>query len=148
MDGIYNRLKFERVYFSAYQTGLGRPELPGEQRFTLSADDRLTREHRLYQVDFLLRSYKFQPDEISYGADGNLDLTRDPKETWALLHPEFFPVRLNSADKEALLRIPGIGPVSVKQILKYRKLFHIHSFVELGIKGKLAEKAAKYTDFS
>ena len=148
MDGIYNRLKFERVYFSAYQTGLGRPELPGEQRFTLSADDRLTREHRLYQVDFLLRSYKFKADEISYGADGNLDLTRDPKETWALLHPEFFPVRLNSADKEALLRIPGIGPVSAKLILKCRKQFRIHSFAEIGIRGKLAEKAAKYTDFS
>ena len=147
MDGIYSRLKFERIYFSAYQAGLGRPELPGEQNFSLSADDRLTREHRLYQVDFLMRSYHFQADEISYDSSGNLDLSRDPKETWAALHPEFFPVRINSADREALLRIPGIGPVSVQRILKYRKEFRIRSFEQIGIKGKLALQAAGFTDF-
>ncbi|MEG1979376.1 MAG: hypothetical protein RR060_01555, partial [Victivallaceae bacterium] len=92
MDGIYNRLKFERVYFSAYQPGLGDSSLPGEN-FTLNANNRLTREHRLYQVDWLLRQYKFQPSEMIFDPDGNLSLEHDPKESWALSNPEFFPVR-------------------------------------------------------
>ena len=122
-------------------------DLPGEQSFTLSPSDRLTREHRLYQADFLMCSYKFAADDILYGPDGNLDLTRDPKEVWAIRHPEFYPVRINSADKEALLRVPGLGPLSVKKILQLRKTGKIHNLESIGIKGKTAQKAAVFLDF-
>ncbi len=148
MDGIYNRLNFERVYFSAYQTGLGKPDLPGERNFTLDPGDRLTREHRLYQVDFLMRAYQFNASEMIYDDKGNLDLSRDPKEAWALSHPEFFPVRINKGDKEALLRVPGLGPVSVERILLARKNFRIRALEDVGIRGKLARKAFSYLDFS
>ncbi len=148
MDGIYNRLNFERVYFSAYQTGLGKPDLPGERNFTLDPGDRLTREHRLYQVDFLMRAYQFNASEMVYDDKGNLDLSRDPKETWALSHPEFFPVRINKGDKEALLRVPGLGPISVERILLARKNFRIRALEDVGIRGKLARKAFSYLDFS
>lgn len=148
MDGIYNRLNFERVYFSAYQTGLGKPDLPGERNFTLDPGDRLTREHRLYQVDFLMRAYQFNASEMVYDDKGNLDLSRDPKEAWALSHPEFFPVRINKGDKEALLRVPGLGPVSVERILLARKNFRIRALEDVGIRGKLARKAFSYLDFS
>ncbi len=148
MDGIYNRLNFERVYFSAYQTGLGKPDLPGERNFTLDPGDRLTREHRLYQVDFLMRAYQFNASEMVYDDKGNLDLSRDPKEAWALSHPEFFPVRINKGDKEALLRVPGLGPVSVERILLARKNFRIRALEDAGIRGKLARKAFPYLDFS
>ena len=148
MDGIYNRLNFERVYFSAYQTGLGKPDLPGERNFTLDPGDRLTREHRLYQVDFLMRAYQFNASEMIYDDKGNLDLSRDPKEAWALSHPEFFPVRINKGDKEALLRVPGLGPVSVERILLARKNFRIRALEDVGIRGKLARKAFSYLNFS
>ena len=148
MDGIYSRLKFERVYFSAYQSGLGKPDLPGERDFTLGPGDRLTREHRLYQVDFLMRSYHFSAKEMVYDKKGNLDLARDPKEAWALSHPEFFPVRINRSDREALLRVPALGPLSVERILSARKNFRIRALEDVGIRGKLAKKAFPYLDFS
>lgn len=148
MDGLYNRLKFERVYFSAYQRGLGKSELPGEKEFTLNPADRLTREHRLYQTDFLMRSYKFDSSEIIYDSSGNLDLTHDPKEIWAIHHPEYFPVRINSADRESILRIPGIGPISADKIVKQRRESRIRDLVQIGVKGKPSRKASAFIDFS
>ncbi len=148
MDGIYNRLNFERVYFSAYQTGLGKPGLPGERDFSLEPGDRLTREHRLYQVDFLMRSYRFGASEMVYDKNGNLDLSRDPKEAWAVSHPEFFPVRINRDDREALLRVPALGPVSVERILCARRNFRIRALEDIGIRGRPARKAFPYLDFS
>ncbi|MGI6356873.1 MAG: radical SAM protein [Lentisphaeria bacterium] len=148
LDGIYNRLRFQRVYFSAYQSGLGNPSIPGEQSFTLTADDRLTREHRLYQADFLIRQYKFQPAEIPFAADGNLDLYQDPKEVWAARNPQFFPVRINGAEREQLLRVPGFGPVTVKRILQHRQHSRIRYISDLHLAGKLARKANPFLDFS
>jgi len=148
MDGIYHRLKFERIYFSAYQPGLGERNIPGENNFTLSADDRLTREHRLYQADFLLRRYGFQPGELLFQSDGNFDLSRDPKEVWAIRHPEFFPVRINQATKADLLRVPGLGPTYVDRIVELRKIHRLPDLAGIGIRGKPAEKAAAWLDFS
>ena len=148
MDGLYNRLNFQRVYFSAYQPGLGDITLPGEQKFELNADDRFTREHRLYQSDFLMRRYGFKFDELIFGADGNLSLEKDPKELWALNHPEFFPLNINSAERDELLRIPGIGPLTVSKILKARKIHKLRGLEDVGLKGKLALKASPYTVFS
>lgn len=148
MDGIYNRLNFERVYFSAYQPGLGERDIPGENNFILSPDERLTREHRLYQVDFLLRRYHFKPDEMVFTPDGNLELGRDPKETWAVNHPEFFPVRINTAAKDELLRVPGLGPTYVDRVIAARKERRLSDLTPVGIKGKLAAKAVGWIDFS
>ncbi len=149
MDGIYNRLKFERVYFSAYQPGLGDPGIPGEQHFTLSsAPDKLTREHRLYQADFLLRKYHFGVNEMMYDAQGNFELGADPKQVWADRHPECFPVNANQAPEEKLLRVPGLGPVAVKRILSARSVHRLHALTDANLRGAPANKASKYLVFS
>jgi predicted DNA-binding helix-hairpin-helix protein len=118
--GLYRRLHLERVYYSAYQRGLGDPSLPGE-RPTLRPEDLLTREHRLYQVDWLLRKYGFAADEIPLEPSGNLSLTTDPKTLWAQSHPERFPIDVNRAERLELLRIPGLGPTTADRILEIRK---------------------------
>ena len=70
---------------------------------------------------FLLRQYGFRAEEIPTGPDGHLDLTRDPKESWAIAHPELFPLDPNRASKEELLRVPGLGPLAVKRLLDARR---------------------------
>jgi len=174
---LYNRLHLSRVYFSAYQRGLGDPALPGEQgapgtdgmwpsRPRLGgvtgggacatrmpgvspAEDLLTREHRLYQVDWLLRKYGFTADEIPFEPNGRLSLTRDPKEEWARRHPEFFPVDLNRADRQTLLRVPGIGEITAKRILDIRHDGRkIRAVQDLGKPGKRLRKAEQYVTFS
>jgi len=144
MGGLYNRLNFSRVYFSAYQKGLGKPDIPGEKRLTTDPEALFVREHRLYQVDFLLRKYGFQEGEIPLDAGGNLPLDRDPKQIWADNHPEFYPVRINAADKETLLRVPGLGPETVKRILKQRKERKILGIDDLRIQGKRARQMSRY----
>ncbi len=142
--GIYDRLKFDRVYFSAYQQGLGAPDIPGEGVFSPTSADRLNREHRLYQVDFLVRKYGFAEGDILFSPDGNLSLDQDPKEVWAASHPEFFPVNVNTADRETLLRAPGIGLTTADRIIERRRLSRLHSLADVGVKGKRLEKAATY----
>jgi predicted DNA-binding helix-hairpin-helix protein len=78
------------------------------------------REHRLYQADYLLRQYGFNQDEIVYQQDGNLPLANDPKVTWALAHPERFPVEIRTASYEELLRVPGVGPGTAKHLVEVR----------------------------
>jgi predicted DNA-binding helix-hairpin-helix protein len=146
--GLYKRLGLSRVYFSAYQRGLGDSDLPGE-RISRTNADILIREHRLYQVDWLIRKYKFQEEEIPFEQDGNLSLSTDPKELWARSHPEFFPLDINKASKYELLRIPGFGPMTVSRILAFRKNSgKIHSIGDLGKPGKRLKKAENYIRFS
>ena len=93
------------------------------------------RENRLYQADHLLREYGFEPEDLVYGADGNLPLSRDPKLTWALAHPERYPVDAASADRETLLRVPGLGPRIVDRLLSLRRSItglDLASFSKLG----------------
>lgn len=146
MTGLYDRLNMQRIYFSAYQRGLGDSSLPAENEDTL-LDDSLTREHRLYQVDFLMRKYGFTESEISYDTDGRLDLTCDPKETWAKNHPELFPINPNYASKLQLLRVPGLGPITVARILKARQHSRIASIDDFSARTKLTEKANTYLTF-
>ncbi|MBI5239861.1 MAG: radical SAM protein [Elusimicrobia bacterium] len=141
--GLYRRWGLSRVYFSAYQRGLGDARLPGE-RSAVKPEDLLTREHRLYQAEFLMRLYKWDVGDIALEPDGNLSLTADPKQVWAQRHPEFFPVRLRSAEKEALLRVPGLGPVTVARILAARRQGGIKALDEVGLKGARLDKAAAY----
>ncbi len=142
--GLYDRLGFQRVYYSAYQRGLGARDIPGERRPSLDPAENFVREHRLYQVDFLIRRYGFTRDDIVLDGTGNLRLDGDPKEQWAERHPEFYPVRLNTADRESLLRVPGLGPRTVGSILEARASGRIARLEDLGVKGKRLEKARGY----
>jgi predicted DNA-binding helix-hairpin-helix protein len=147
MFGLYNRLNFKRVYFSAYQKGLGDPDIPGERRLLSHPEISFMREHRLYQADFLIRKYSFTEKDIIPDEYGNLRLDKDPKEVWADNHPEYYPVRINTSDKEALLRVPGLGPNTVSRILKVRRDRRINCPEDLGIKGKRLEKIKSYAIF-
>ena len=112
-DAGYREFKLARVYYSAMQP---IPGTPSAER----APTPFLREHRLYQVDFLLRSYGFALGEIHFDAAGALPLATDPKTMWARLHPERFPVEVNRAQPEELMRVPGIGPRSAKQLVAMR----------------------------
>jgi len=113
----------------------------------LSNMEMLNREHRLYQTDWLIRKYGFAEEEIPFNAEGNLLLDRDPKEVWAQIHPEFFPLNINRADRMELLRVPGLGHVTVENILKLRREGHISSMDSLGRMGKRLSKAGGYIEF-
>ena len=147
MSGLYERLKMHRVYFSAYQRGLGDSSIAGEQVEPESKADILMREHRLYQVDFLLRKYAFAEPDIIFENDGNLSLATDPKHAWALRHPEYFPLNINKASKFSLLRVPGLGPVTVKRILQQRKQSRMKTIEDVGKAGVRLKKAKKYLTF-
>ena len=147
MYGLYERLKMHRVYFSAYQKGLGDESIAGEQAGREKPTDILMREHRLYQVDFLLRKYGFKESDIVFEKNENLSLTIDPKEAWALRHPETFPMNINRASRFSLLRVPGLGPVTVKRILEQRKAGRIRHIEDVGKVGVRLKKAKQYLDF-
>ena len=114
--GLYQGFGLKRVYYSAFS-----PIADSSNKLPVAAPP-LIREHRLYQADWLLRFYGFSVDEILQGGtDGNLDLTIDPKLAWALKNRALFPVNLNRADKETLLRVPGLGERSVMRIIAARR---------------------------
>lgn len=141
--GLYKRLEMNRIYFSAYQKGLGEKSIPGEAIITQEPTAHLIREHRLYQADFLVRTYGFSLEDFSY-EQGALSLDKDPKQVWADNHPEFFPVRLRSADRHELLRVPGLGPALVNRILTARKQSSLRSLDDIKIPRHLASKASSY----
>jgi predicted DNA-binding helix-hairpin-helix protein len=144
---LYKELGLSRVYFSAYQRGAGSDQLPGEQAQS-SNGGLLTREHRLYQVDWLMRKYGFKSDEIPVEPGGNLSLEIDPKEMWARMHPEFFPVNVNRDDKYRLLRVPGLGEVMVDRILDLREQgIKVRTLADLGKQTKLLTKAQGYVTY-
>ena len=147
MYGLYERLKMHRVYFSAYQKGPGDESIAREQAGQEKPTDILMREHRLYQVDFLLRKYGFKESDIVFEKNENLSLTIDPKEAWALRHPEVFPMNINRASRFALLRVPGLGPVTVKRILEQRKSGTIRHIEDVGKVGVRMKKAKQYLTF-
>jgi predicted DNA-binding helix-hairpin-helix protein len=147
MYGLYERLKMHRVYFSAYQRGLGEGSIAGERAEPERASDVLMREHRLYQVDFLLRKYGFAESDIAFENNGNLSLAVDPKQVWAQKHPEFYPVDINRASKLSLLRVPGLGPVTIQKILEQRKQRRVTSMEDMGKAEVRLEKASKYLSF-
>lgn len=144
---LYKRLGLSRVYFSAYQRGVGSPDLPGEKS-SLSNAQLLMREHRLYQVDWLMRKYGFKLEEIPLATNGSLSLEVDPKQMWARLHPEFFPVKINWDEPGRLLRVPGLGQVMVERIVALRKNgVKIHSFRDFAKENKLLKNAQRYVTF-
>lgn len=111
---MYSYYKLKRVYFSSYMpTNFDTSLLPYSPAPKI-------REHRLYQADWLLRYYGFTADEIT-GSDGNLSYEYDPKCAWAIKHLELFPVEINSAPLDMLLRVPGIGVRTASRIIIARK---------------------------
>jgi len=132
---LYSSYKLKRVYYSAFSP------IPDSSSKLPLIRPPLAREHRLYQADWLLRFYDFQLDEItSVTDDGNLDLEIDPKLAWALVHRAAFPLDVNSASREMLLRVPGFGVKTVSRILttrRHRKLRY-EDLVRMGASMKKA----------
>jgi putative DNA modification/repair radical SAM protein len=113
---LYSSYQLKRVYYSAFSP------IPDSSKALPLISPPLQREHRLYQADWLLRFYGFELDEITgAGDDGNLHLDIDPKLAWALAHRGLFPVDVNLADRETLLRVPGFGAKTVNRILATRR---------------------------
>jgi putative DNA modification/repair radical SAM protein len=133
-EALYRRMHLRRVYYSAYvpvSHDNRLPALPGPP---------LLREHRLYQADWLLRYYGFAVSELLDEATPHLDVNLDPKAAWAVRHPERFPVEVNRADYEALLRVPGLGVRSARRILRARRAGSLHGddLARLGVVMKRA----------
>lgn len=161
-QALYQRLKLCRVYFSAYQNHLGDPDIPihtdpdkhnpGQRnnppKTSSNGHDIITREHRLYQVDFLLRKYGFDYSELVFDTNGKLSLEADPKEVWAKHNPQFFPVNANTAKKMALLRVPGIGSITADNIISRRISQKLRSVQDIGRLNKRLLKASEYLIFS
>jgi predicted DNA-binding helix-hairpin-helix protein len=145
MWGLYDRLKLKRVYFSAYQNGLGDRSI--DENKNQDPAEVFMREHRLYQVDFLMRKYGFTELDICFETGGNLSLEIDPKEHWAKLHPERFPVDVNKATKNELLRVPGLGEITVGRILEQRISSNIRRIEDFEKPSIRMQKAGEYLRF-
>ena len=115
-SALYQRPSMKRVYYSGFV-----PVNAYDTRLPALKQPPLVRENRLYQADWLLRFYQFKVDEIVNDSFPDLDLEVDPKLSWALRHPEQFPVDINKAEYEMLLRVPGIGVKSAKLIVGSRR---------------------------
>ncbi|WP_347460674.1 putative DNA modification/repair radical SAM protein [Acinetobacter sp. ANC 7454] len=145
-DRHYKEFKLKRVYFSGY--------IPiNEQEKALPAVGSappLLRENRLYQSDWLMRFYGFAADEIVDDQHPNLELDIDPKLSWALRHPEAFPVDINRADYKMILRVPGIGVRSAKKIVQARRFgqIHIDQLKRIGVAYNRAQHFIRCADTS
>jgi putative DNA modification/repair radical SAM protein len=120
-EGLYQKYKLKRVFFSAYMPVAEDSLLP-----TIDTKPPLWREHRLYKADWLLRFYGFAANELLDEQHQNFNPYLDPKCNWALNHLDFFPVDINRAPYRDLLRVPGIGVTSAKRILTARRTTTLH----------------------
>lgn len=115
-SALYKKYGLKRVFYSAYMPVVEHNNLP-----SLTTKPPLLREHRLYQADWLLRFYKFDASELLDEKNPNFNPYVDPKCSWALAHLDCFPVEVNTASYEMLLRVPGIGVRSAQRIIRARK---------------------------
>ncbi len=136
---LYTGFRMRRVYYSAFSP------IPDASAQLPPRAPPLQREHRLYQADWLLRFYEFDVDEIvdAGTAGGMLDLEVDPKLAWALRHPQQFPVDLNRAPREMLLRVPGLGVRNVQKILASRR----HALLRMADLGRLRAPLSRLLPF-
>ena len=135
-QGLYDRYGLKRVFYSAYVPVVEHALLPSKD-----VKPPLLREHRLYQADWLLRFYGFRAEELLDENHRDFDPRVDPKCSWALAHLDFFPVEVNTADYETLLRIPGVGVLSARRILAARRQgrIHIEDLKKMGVVMKRAQ---------
>jgi putative DNA modification/repair radical SAM protein len=133
-ENLYQKFALRRVYYSAYT-----PIFNSDARLSQPVTP-LMREHRLYEADWLIRLYGFQANEVV--ENGNLDLEKDPKLAWALRNREFFPLDVNKAAANQLLRVPGLGIRNVSRILQIRR-FHQVKLTDL-IKLRVRLNRAKW----
>lgn len=136
-ENLYNKFNLKRVYYSAYV-----PVVKNEKALPDITHPPLVREHRLYQADWLLRFYGFKAKELLSNENENFDLNFDPKTSWALNNINNFPMEINKASYDELLRIPGVGVRSAQRILISRRV-HSLSFEDLKKIGVVL-KRAKY----
>jgi putative DNA modification/repair radical SAM protein len=135
---LYGSYRLRRVYYSAFSP------IPDASAALPLKKPPLMREHRLYQADWLMRFYGFGEHEILQGrSDGMLDLDIDPKLAWALSNRQRFPVDVNRADRESLLRVPGLGTRAVKRIIETRRFRSLR----LEDVGRLCQSVAKVRPF-
>jgi len=135
---LYAGYRLKRVYYSAYSP------IPDAARILPPIAPPLVREHRLYQADWLLRFYGFSREEVMAGGEaGMLDLGLDPKTAWALKHRADFPVDLNAAPRERLLRVPGLGAKTVDKLLSARR----HARIRLEDLARLRVSLPRVTPF-
>ena len=135
-ESLYGKYRLKRVFYSAYVPVVESSLLP-----SLDTKPPLLREHRLYQADWLLRFYGFRAEELLDEAHQDFDPRVDPKCSWALTHLDFFPVEVNTADYETLLRVPGVGVISARRILAARRngRLHVDDLKKLGVVMKRAQ---------
>ena len=134
-SSLYQHPTMRRVYYSGYIS-----VNTYDKRLPALKQPPLVRENRLYQADWLLRFYQFKVEEIVDDSYPDLDLEIDPKLGWALRHPELFPIDINQADYEMILRVPGIGIKSARQIIASRRFSKL-GFYELKKIGVVMKKA-------
>ncbi|HPG35450.1 MAG TPA: putative DNA modification/repair radical SAM protein [bacterium] len=133
-EAMYNKFDLRRVYYSAFIP------VNSDLRLPVLREPPLLREHRLYQADFLMRQYEFSADEILSPEHPMLDIALDPKANWAMNNFHIFPVEVNRADYQLLLRVPGIGPRSAKRIVVARRSHNL-SFENLRSLGVVLKRA-------
>ncbi|MCY3831539.1 MAG: radical SAM protein [Chloroflexi bacterium] len=137
-DNLYSQAKLARVYYSAFSP------VPGTPFENLPATEAI-REFRLYQSSFLLRDYKWDVEELPFLRDGNLRTDVDPKQAWADEHLLHQPIEVMSAEREQLLRIPGVGPIGANAIISARRRGNLTELVHLKQIGiRTPHKLAKY----
>lgn len=134
---LYGQIALGRAYYSAFQP---IPDTPLENRPPTPT----WREHRLYQADFLLRQYGFTLGEVVFGEGENLPAEVDPKMAWAQHHPERFPIEVNTARREELLRIPGVGPATASEIVARRRQGRLRDLDHLGLGAAMRARLAPY----
>lgn len=137
---LYTNFGLKRVFYSAFRPV---PQTP----LSYKAPTSLTRQHRLYQSDFLMRFYRFSPSDLPLDTNGLLSETSDPKLTWAQNHPDFFPININQTDYWDLLKIPGVGPESAAKITTLRQTSKITSVSQLSRLHIQTSKLQKYVYF-
>lgn len=135
-EALYEKFGLKRVFYSAFVNVNEDKALPMQRE----QGPPLLREHRLYQADWLLRYYKFKVDELLNEKNPNFNIFMDPKCNWAVQHLERFPVEINTADYNTLLRVPGIGYLSAGRIVKARKMGKV-DFVDLKKMGVVLKRA-------
>jgi predicted DNA-binding helix-hairpin-helix protein len=136
-ERLHHHLSVTRAYFSAFRPV---PNTPLENLPPTPA----WRQNRLYQGDYLLRFYGFSVQDLAFNQEGNLRADLDPKMVWAQRHPELFPIEINRASREELLRVPGIGPRSARRIVHLRRQGKFRELQDLRAVGVVAARAAPF----